>query len=695
MTATNNATRDEARTDSRREERAMQRDAAQTAREQSFSGIDWSPDAKRLLFSKGGDLYIVGVNDSSLAPRRLTRTIAPETNAHWLADNHRILYQSSGNLFVLDVDQASLVQLTREGAGSSNSQQSAGQGTSASALSITGAQASDDGSRVAYIVSDGSKQRQIFVPDYTGEFVAAPTVRRGWTEQRVQIIASDGSQERPTLVKLPNAEGVSYLRGVRWTQDNASLVIDRIDRDTKRRQIFLAAIGKTVTAPANETTATLVDEETDAKWIAPLSRIIEPSPKNDQLLFASERDGFNHLYLMPLSRSGANSVVMQSGAANGASNVRQLTRGNWEVNWASWLPDGERVMYSSTQASTAERHFYLLNVRTNETTRLPTAAGMNTDPQLAKNGAALLYQHSEYNTPNDLYALRITTAMQLTKPQQVTDTVPARFKQIAWTRPTFIEYAAKDGKMVKARVYTPPGFDKSKKYPAVVFVHGAGYLQNVVNGWNNYYREAMFNHILAERGYVVLDVDYRGSLGYGRAWRTDVYDFLGGLDLQDELDGVDYVVKNYAVDPARVGMYGGSYGGFMAEMAAMRAPEHINCAAALRPVADWKNYYASSPVYTAERLGFPDKNAEAYRRSSPINYADKLQRPLLILHGVVDDNVFFQDSVQLIEKLIELGKTDYFDVMFYPKESHGFTKPESWTDEYERILKFFDAHLRR
>jgi dipeptidyl aminopeptidase/acylaminoacyl peptidase len=695
VTATNNTTRDEARTDSRREERAMQRDAAQTAREQNFSGIDWSQDSRRLLFSKGGDLYIVGVSDSSLTPRRLTRTVAPETNARWLADNHRILYQSAGNLFVLDVDQASLVQLTREGAGSSNSQQNVGQGTSASALSITGAQASDDGSRVAYIVSDTSKQRQIFVPDYMGEFVASPTVRRGWTEQRVQIIASDGSQERPTLVKLPNAEGVSYLRGVRWTQDNASLVIDRIDRDTKRRQIFLAAVGKQSTAPVNETTATLVDEETDAKWIAPLSRIIEPSPKNDGLLFASERDGFNHLYLAPLNRSGANSVVAQGNAANGASNVRQLTRGNWEVNWASWLSDGERVIYSSTQASTAERHFYLLNVRTNETTRLPTTAGMNTDPQLAKNGAALLYQHSEYNTPNDLYALRITTAMQSAKPQQLTDTVPARFKQIAWTRPTFFEYAAKDGKTVKARIYTPPGFDRSKKYPAVVFVHGAGYLQNVVNGWNNYYREAMFNHILAERGYVVLDVDYRGSLGYGREWRTDVYDFLGGTDLQDELDGIDYVVKNYAVDRARVGMYGGSYGGFMALMAAMRAPEHINCAAALRPVADWKNYYASSPVYTAERLGFPDKNAEAYHRSSPISYADKLQRPLLILHGVVDDNVFFQDSVQLIEKLIELGKTDYFDVMFYPKESHGFTKPESWTDEYERILKFFDAHLRR
>jgi dipeptidyl aminopeptidase/acylaminoacyl peptidase len=228
----------------------------------------------------------------------------------------------------------------------------------------------------------------------------------------------------------------------------------------------------------------------------------------------------------------------------------------------------------------------------------------------------------------------------------------------------------------------------------VVFVHGAGYLQNVVNGWNNYYREFMFNELLTQKGYVVLDIDYRGSAGYGREWRTDVYDFLGGKDMDDHIDAIDYMVANYAVNPAKVGVYGGSYGGFMAEMLAMRAPDKIAAAAALRPVADWKNYYASSPGYTAQRLGFPDKNPKAYERSSPITYADKLERPLLILHGEVDSNVHVQDSMQLVEKLIRLGKTQYFEVMFYPSENHGFERPTSWTDEYERILGFFEKHLK-
>jgi dipeptidyl aminopeptidase/acylaminoacyl peptidase len=316
--------------------------------------------------------------------------------------------------------------------------------------------------------------------------------------------------------------------------------------------------------------------------------------------------------------------------------------------------------------------------------------------QLSIKGDAdfLLYNFSRWNTPTELYAQKVCPecgGRNIAK--KLTASTPERFNQTKWSEPQFISFKAKDGKSIPAKIYLPNGFDKSKKYPSVVFVHGAGYLQNVINGWNNYYREFMFHTILTEKGYVVIDIDYRGSAGYGRDFRTDVYDFLGGLDYEDHLDAIDFAVKNYAVDEKRVGVYGGSYGGFMAGMLVMRAPEKIAAAAALRPVFDWKNYFASSAIYTTERLGFPDKNPEAYKRSSPISYADKLQKPLLILHGLVDDNVPAQDSIQLIEKLIRLEKTPYFEAMFYPSENHGFTRPTSWADEYERILTFFEKHL--
>ncbi len=674
-------TRDENRSSEQREERVMQKDAAQEARERSVSGIEWSPDSRRLLFSKAGDLYLIDLRET--LPRRLTNTVAGESSARWLADSRRVLYQSGGNLFVIDVDRTSLVQLTRDGGAAavrrtdeSTQDQRSGSGSTSS---LSSAQGSYDGARVAYIVSDTSKQRALIVPNFTGEFVTAGTVRRGWSEQRVQVVRSDGSSQEAVAVKLPKQEGVAYIRGLQWTRDSTALLIDRIDRDTKHRQLFLAS--------PDDGTATLIDEEGDAKWIAALSRFVEVSPKGGRVLFTSERDGFNHIYVKDL-RTNKDAGQTSPPAA------RQITSGKWEVSWARWLPDGERMIYSSTEVSTAERHFFIADLRSGKTERLPTTAGMNTDPQLSENGKAVLFEHSEWNLPADLFALAIPeTGIAAAQPARLTNTVPAQFKEIGWARPQFTQFKAKDGKSVNARVYVPLNFNKKKKYPAVVFVHGAGYLQNVINGTNSYYREAMFHHILTERGYVVLDIDYRGSAGYGRDWRTDVHDFLGGPDFQDHLDGIDFIVANYSVDPRRVGMYGGSYGGFIAEMAVMRATSKVACAAALRPVADWKNYYASSPVYTTERLGFPDKNPEAYKRSSPITYAESLGRPLLILHGMVDDNVHFQDSAQLVEKLIKLGKTQYFEVMYYPSENHAFTKAEGWTDEYERILGFFERHL--
>ena len=323
---------------------------------------------------------------------------------------------------------------------------------------------------------------------------------------------------------------------------------------------------------------------------------------------------------------------------------------------------------------------------------------MLVSPQMdetAQIAPVITYSRSQWNAPDDLYSQKTCLICEgANTPRQLSATVSESFKARVPIIPQFINIPSRDNKQIKSKIYLPAGFDAKKKYPMVVFVHGAGYLQNTINGWNNYYREFMFNELLAQRGYVVLDIDYRGSAGYGREWRRDVYDFLGGKDMDDHIDAIDFMIKNYGVDPAKVGVYGGSYGGFMAEMLAFRAPERIAAAAALRPVADWKNYYASSNVYTAQRLGYPDKNPEAYKRSSPISYADGLKTHLLILHGIVDDNVHVEDSMQLTEKLIRLGKTQYFEEQFYPSENHGFVRPESWTDEYTRILAFFEKYLK-
>jgi len=201
----------------------------------------------------------------------------------------------------------------------------------------------------------------------------------------------------------------------------------------------------------------------------------------------------------------------------------------------------------------------------------------------------------------------------------------------------------------------------------------------------------MFHHLLASRGYTVLDLDYRGSAGLGRAWRTSIYRHMGGVDLDDQVSGARWLVAKMAIDSTRIGIYGGSYGGFITLMALFTKPGVFAAGAALRPVTDWAHY---NHPYTARILNEPQTDSVAYRRSSPIYFAEGLVGRLLICHGMVDDNVHFQDTARLIQRLIELGKQNW-EVAVYPVEAHGFRRNDSWTDEYRRILKLFEGTIGR
>jgi dipeptidyl aminopeptidase/acylaminoacyl peptidase len=223
-----------------------------------------------------------------------------------------------------------------------------------------------------------------------------------------------------------------------------------------------------------------------------------------------------------------------------------------------------------------------------------------------------------------------------------------------------------------------------------MFVHGAGYLQNVSERYTYYFREQMFHNLLVQQGYVVLDMDYRASEGYGRDWRTAIYRQMGHPELDDYVDGVNWMVAHQQGDAGHVGIYGGSYGGFMSLIALFRAPETFQAGAALRPVSDWTSY---NHEYTSNILNTPELDPEAYKTSSPIEYADGLRGHLLIAHGMIDDNVFFQDSVRLSQRLIELHK-DHWTLAPYPLERHGFVSPDSWYDEYRRIYELFESSLK-
>jgi dipeptidyl aminopeptidase/acylaminoacyl peptidase len=310
--------------------------------------------------------------------------------------------------------------------------------------------------------------------------------------------------------------------------------------------------------------------------------------------------------------------------------------------------------------------------------------------EVSPDGRTLGVIYSAGNKPPEVYLMANAASAPALR---VTASPAAEWSSYAWAEPKLVTYKTRDGVDVYARLYTPEmvGAKRHPSKPAVIFVHGAGYLQNAHKYWSSYYREYMFHHLLASRGYVVLDPDYRASAGYGRDWRTAIYRHMGGRDLEDVVDGAAWLTKTERVDAKRIGVYGGSYGGFITLMAMFTTPDVFAAGAALRPVTDWAHY---NHGYTSNILNEPQTDAEAYRKSSPIYFAQNLKGALLICHGMVDINVHFQDSVRLAQRLIELRKENW-ELAAYPVEDHGFEQETSWADEYKRILKLFETNLKK
>jgi len=369
--------------------------------------------------------------------------------------------------------------------------------------------------------------------------------------------------------------------------------------------------------------------------------------------------------------------------------ARALTAGPWEVTAASLSADRQRFYLQTTEAHPGERHLYAVSVDGGERTRLTVTTGAHAGT-VSPDGRTIGLVSSRGNQPPEVFVMPNRAGAEATK---VTTSPSPEWLATRWLDPTLVHFTARDGVEVPARLYTPEmvGAKRHPRRPAVIFVHGAGYLQHAHRYWSSYYREYMFHHLLASRGYVVLDVDYRGSAGYGRDWRTAIYRHMGGKDLDDIVDGAKYLVDEHRVDARRIGVYGGSYGGFITLMAMFTTPDVFAAGAALRPVTDWAHY---NHGYTSNILNVPQHDAEAYRRSSPIHFAEGLKGALLICHGLVDVNVHAQDSIRLAQRLIELRK-DNWELALYPVEDHAFVEETSWADEYKRILKLFETTLKR
>ena len=706
------------------------------------SGGDRTRDDRNVVFVSDGDIYLW---ESATGRRRaLTQTSESESSPHFTFDEQRVTFVRNNNVFSISLRDGALVQLTNiagpEDKGPNVTMWDDKKGTASQEFikaeerkllsvveerakkreedearrkkerplkpmklaprqSVTNASLSPDGRYVVVTVStEADKVKRTIVPNYVTESAYTESI-----PAREKVGDIQGSS-RIAILDATNGDMKWYEHGLksapvppqqnltsapperegRATSDKTEKT-DEVQRETAQPKDRDVSVQSPVWSEDGKRAFVFVrsSDNKDA-WIfafdpaTPKGRQIAaihddawvrtfgvPGPgwlgDNQTIWYGSEATGFMHLYAVPYD----------------GGKPRALTSGNFEVDDATLSKDKKTFYLTTSEGSPYERHLWSMPAIGGARRKLTTGVGDH-EAVVSPDGAVIADVFSYTNRPPELFVAS----------KRVTTSPDPQFATHAWLDVPIVDVPARDAAKVPARIYKPANYARGGK--AVIFVHGAGYLQNVHRGWSTYYREYMFHHVLMERGYLVLDLDYRASRGYGRDWRTAIYRYMGGKDLDDHIDAARWLAREHGVDPKKIGIYGGSYGGFITLMAMFTQPDVFAAGAALRPVTDWAHY---NHPYTSGILNIPQSDAEAFRRSSPIYFAEGLKGKLLICHGMVDTNVHYQDSVRLAQRLIELRKENW-ELASYPVENHGFVEPTSWADEYKRIYKLFEESLR-
>jgi dipeptidyl aminopeptidase/acylaminoacyl peptidase len=700
----------------------------------------YNSDRSAYVYSKDGDIFYADVNGGRT--KKVTQTIEAELNPQFSFNDSKIVYTRSQNLFAWNIATGETQQLTNLKTGTPASASAATNTQATTGISnqqeawlkkdqlqyfevlrsrkekkdkadaytkatekkelrsiaiedriLQGLKISPDGRFVSYYLNKPvTGNKTTIVPSYVTETgftmdILART-KVGEIIANSELFVYDREKDTVFAVKTDSIPGINdlpaYLKdypkifeekskkpvprmvtfsGPQWSPGGEHALFEIRSIDNKDRWLML---WDTSTARLR-----LLDRQRDEAWIASPGWFDGLGWIDSNIIwFQSEATGYSHLYTINL--------------INGQK--KTLTSGNYEVQSAKLSNDKKYFYIITNEVHPGEKDFYRLTIANGKKEKITKQTGghevfVSPDEKYL----AVLYSYS--NKPWELYLQENKTGA---KAEQITSKGQSdEFKAYSWRDPELITFKARDNATVYARIYKPSNPHPNR--PAVVFVHGAGYLQNAHRWWSYYFREFMFNNMLADNGYYVLDIDYRGSAGYGRDWRTGIYRHMGGKDLTDQVDGVNWLIKTYNVNPAYIGIYGGSYGGFITLMGLFTEPNVFAAGAALRPVTDWANY---NHGYTSDILNEPFNDSIAFRKSSPIYFAEGLKGHLLICHGMLDVNVHYQDAVKLAQRLIELGKENW-ELASYPMEDHAFMEPSSWTDEYKRIFKLFEDVLKK
>jgi len=654
-------------------------------RTSSLSGIveyQFSPDSRFLLVPLGGNLYLYDLRAKpNEAVRQLTHTASYETDAKFSPLGRYVSFIRDQNLVVFDLTAGKEIPITRDGGGviSFGTAEFIAQEEMSR---TTGYWWSPDEKRLAYTRVDESPVPEVERFEIYADRSLVVKQRypaAGAPNANVQLFVATIAPAAPPAAGAPahidlGSDTDFYLARVNWFPDGSALAVQRESRDQKTLSLLRAD-------PASGATQQLLSEHGD-KWVD-LNDNLTFLARSHQLIWASSRSGYQHLYLYDWA----------------GQLIRPLTRGDWMVTGDNdshgmrGVDEEKGLVYFIANAeSPLERHLYSVSFTDASVPmqKITTDSGWH---GIAMSGDAHMFLDT-FSTPENPPSLTLRSATGATLADLVAPIGPNHpyAPYLSDHLPTeFGTLSAKDGQTLHYQIIKPRNLEPGRRYPVIVDVYGGPGNQRVRKAWGGYPRgnEGFFRQILAQSGYIVFTLDNRGSGSRGVKFETALYHHLGSVEIEDQVTGVDFLRTLPYVDPARIGVFGWSYGGYMALMCMMQAPDVFAAGVSGAPVTDWKLY---DTHYTERFMGTPQSNPDGYAKSSVLHYADFLKGSLLIMHGMADDNVLFTHSTTLFKKLQDLNEP--FEVMTYPGGKHGLLRhADMGRHGYMTIKRFFDRTI--
>lgn len=624
----------------------------------AIASHEWNRAGDRVVFTFRDELFLLDAGSGRIA--RLTDNDGAEENATFSPDGTMLAWARGNDLFSMDLDRRVEVRHTTTGCDTVYNgilnwiymEELFTRGE------VRAYWWSPDGSRLAFLeIRDGGAPVYPIVDhvptDATYQLQHYPKPGDPNPVVRVGIVAARGGEVTWSEV---DTRGDSYIARVYWLGDGSAVAIEKMNRAQDRLTLLFAN-------PANGR-AEVVLEESSPSWVN-VTYAKHYYEKKRQFLWGSDRDGHMHLYLHNLD----------------GSLIRPVTSGDWEVFDLAGVDEKKgRIWFTANEGSVIERHLYRVNENGKDLKRVTTEAGTHRIT-MSPDGRYFIDEYSSHERPAR-YSVHNADGKRLFDiGDQLTDELAAA----RFPLPEFFTIQ-RDGRTYHCSIRKPPDLDPSRKYPVIVYVYGGPHSQVVRKAWA---KNDLWHAYMAENGYIVFSLDNRGSAGRGKAWEEPLLKEMGRIELEDQLIGIDYLKSLSYVDPERIGVWGWSYGGYMALLSLFNAPEAFRAGAAVAPVSDWRLY---DSIYTERYMKLPQDNAAGYDASAPLTHAGKLEDPLLLMHGDADDNVHMQNSIALVKALIDAGKD--FDFMLYPQKEHSIAGSAARVHLYRKLAAFFDRHLK-